>query len=124
VQLTDIDPALGLISEFGKLTKGTAGHIQMMRQAAIFTDGAISARLKTLGALLWSISARCEPCLKFYIHQAIRLGATQEEVGETLAVASAMGGCVGEMWALKAFKAYQDCCSGEVVEETEPSCCV
>lgn len=124
MQLTDIDPALGLITEFGKLTGCAAGHIQLMRQQAIFTDGAISARLKTLGALLWSISARCEPCLKFYMDQAVRLGATQEEVGETLAVASVMGGCVGEMWALKAFKAYKDSCSGQPVVEAEPSCCV
>jgi AhpD family alkylhydroperoxidase len=124
MQLTDIDPALGLMTEFGKLTKSTAGHIERMRQEAIFTDGAVPARLKALGALLWAISAHCEPCLKFYVQQAVRLGATQEEVGETLAVASTMGGCVGEMWAIKAFKAYKDCCSGQAIAEAESSCCV
>jgi AhpD family alkylhydroperoxidase len=124
MELTDIDPALGLMAEFGELTKGTARHLNRMRQETIFTDGAVPARLKTLGALLWAISARCEPCLKFYVHQAVRLGATQEEVGETLAVASTMGGCVGEMWALKAFKAYKDCCSGDGLEAAEPSCCL
>ncbi|ASW03908.1 hypothetical protein CJU94_37710 (plasmid) [Paraburkholderia aromaticivorans] len=97
MQLTDIDPALGLMAEFGKLTKNTAHHINQMRQEAIFSDGALPAPLKALAAMLWAISARCEPCFKFYVQQAVKLGATEQELGEVLAVASTMGGCVGEM---------------------------
>ncbi|RXZ42217.1 carboxymuconolactone decarboxylase family protein [Crenobacter cavernae] len=123
MQATDIDPALGLMAEFGRLTQGTTQHIQRMRQDAIFSEGAVPARYKTLAAMLWAISARCEPCFKFYVQQAVRLGATQEELGEVLAVASTMGGCVGEMWALKAFKAYKDFTSGKAAPEAEPSCC-
>ena len=44
-----------------------------MRQEAIFTDGAVPARYKALGAMLWAVSARCEPCIKFYVQQARRL---------------------------------------------------
>jgi nucleoside-diphosphate-sugar epimerase len=54
------------------------------------------------------------------------VGATQAELGEFLAVASTMGGCVGEMWALKAFKAYKDLANGEPATSTvteEPGCC-
>jgi AhpD family alkylhydroperoxidase len=78
-----------------------------MRREAIFAEGAVPARFKTLAAMLWAIAARCEPCAEFYVGEAVRLGATEEEIGEVLAVASAMGGCVGEMWALKAYKAYK-----------------
>ena len=124
MQLTDIDPALGLMAEFGKLTQGTTTHINQMRHAAIFSEGALPARIKALAAMLWAISARCEPCYKFYIQQAVKLGATREELGEVLAVASTMGGCVGEMWALKAFKAYQDYVSGQPAPEADPSCCM
>ena len=106
--LKAIDPALALMSEFSKETKNTAGHIQKMRQEAVFTDGVFPAKVKALAAALWGISARCEPCLKFYILKAKELGATEQEVGEFLAIASAMGGCVGEMWALKAYQAIQD----------------
>lgn len=122
----DIDPALDLMSEFGKVTKGTARHISQMRQDAIFGDGAVPARFKALAATLWAVSARCEPCFKFYVQEAARLGATQAELGEFLAVASTMGGCVGEMWALKAFKAYKDLANGEPAtsaETKEPGCC-
>jgi AhpD family alkylhydroperoxidase len=118
-----IDPALDLFGEFGKLTKGTAKHIAAMRQDVIFADGAVPARVKALAALVWSISARCEPCLKYYVQQAARLGATEAELGELLAVASVMGGCVGEMWALKAFQAYKDLTLGEAAAAEEPGCC-
>lgn len=115
--LKAIDPALGLIGEFSKLTKTTAGHVHKMRQEAVFTDGVFPAKVKALAAALWSISARCEPCLKFYMHRARELGATEREIGEFLAIASAMGGCVGEMWALKAYQALKD------QGETEANCC-
>lgn len=121
--MKEIDPALESLKEFGSLTGGVTEHIQAMRKQAIFTDGALPARHKALAAVLWSISARCEPCIKFYVTQAVRLGATEKELGEYLAVASTMGGCVGEMWALKAFHAYRNRDDDEP-EASEPSCCV
>ncbi len=118
--LEAIDPALGLMNEFSRLSAGTTQAIHGMRQRSIFTDGAISARHKALAAVLWSVSARCEPCIKFYVQEAKRLGATKEEIGEMLAVASTMGGCVGEMWALKAFHAYMN---GTQPADQTPGCC-
>jgi hypothetical protein len=56
MQHTDIDPALGLMAEFGKVTKGTVRHINQMRQDAIFADGAVPARYKALAATLWAVS--------------------------------------------------------------------
>lgn len=118
-----IDPALDLMGQFAKATHGVTRHIQQMRQAAIFTDGALPARQKALAAMLWSISARCEPCIAFYVQQAVTRGATEAELGDVLAIASTMGGCVGEMWALKAYKAYKDFTRGETTTVAEPSCC-
>lgn len=91
--------------QFAGISRGTARHLKLMRQEAIFSDGVLPARLKTLAAALWSVSARCEPCIRFYMQKAQELGATREEVGEMLAIASTMGGCVGETWAAKAFSA-------------------
>lgn len=128
MELKSIDPALELMKEFAKHTKGTVAHIQKMRQDAIFTEGAVPAKFKVLGAALWAISARCEPCIKFYIQQAIQAGVSEAELGEILAVASAMGGCVGEMWAIKAYKAYKDRLASTGAEQSapdpnDPSCC-
>lgn len=123
MSLNNIDPALDLMAEFGKLTSHTTRHVNQMRQDAIFRDGILPARVKALAAVLWSISARCEPCIKFYVQRAAKLGAAESELGEMLAVASTMGGCVGEMWALKAFKAYRDFAGDPGVPATELSCC-
>lgn len=106
--LKSIDKALGLMGEFGKLSHGTSQKINAMRVDAIFTDGEMPAKIKALVAALWGVSARCEPCLKYYILKAKELGATESETTEMLSIASAMGGCVGEMWALKAYQAYKE----------------
>lgn len=116
-ELTSIDPAFSHLREFAKATGRATTHLQDMRREAIFTDGAVPARLKALAAVLWSVSARCEPCLTFYIQKARELGATDAEVGEFLAIASVMGGCVGEMWALKAFHAATP------PSDAAPGCC-
>ncbi len=121
--LTDIDPALSLLGQFSRLTGGVAKHLQRMRQETIFSDGAVAAKYKALGAVLWAINARCEPCITFYVRQAIDKGASENELGEFLAVASTMGGCVGELWALKAFKAYKDIQGGRAEPEGDHSCC-
>lgn len=117
-QLTDIEPAYEHLGAFAKATKGTTGAIQGMRQRAIYTDGALSAKFKTLGALLWSISARCEPCVKYYALKSREHGATEEDIGEVCAVASTMGGCVGETWALKAFAAFKG------TDQVDETCCL
>lgn len=105
MNLNTIDPAFDVMKEYSRVSSGTVSHIQQMRQKAIFTDGVLNAKTKTLAAMLWAVSARCEPCLKFYAAKAVELGATEAELGEMLAVAATMGGCVGEMWAVKAFAA-------------------
>ena len=120
--LKEIDPAFDLMGQFGKITKGTGALIQKMRIQVIFTDGAVPSKFKAMAAVLWSVSARCEPCIAFYVQEAVKRGISEEELGEYLAVAATMGGCVGEMWALKAYKAYHEILSGEATE-SEQSCC-
>lgn len=119
--LEKIDPALGLMKEFAKVTNGVPAHVQKMRETTIFKEGIVPVKYKVLASVLWAINAKCEPCIRFYIQQAIKAGASEEELGEFLGVAATMGGCVGEMWAIKAYKAYRDSVSG--VEGQEESCC-
>ena len=118
--LEDIDPALGFFSDFEKLNHGTSAHIMKMRNEAIFTNSVFPAKLKTLLAMLWGISARCEPCLKYYVLKAKELDVSETELCEVLAVASVMGGCVGETWALKAYSAFK---SFEKSGTTDEKCC-
>lgn len=115
--LKEIEPAYEFLTEFAKATGGTTGSIQAMRQKAIYADGALPSKVKVLFALVWSISARCEPCVKYYASKAKEVGVTPQELGETCAVASTMGGCVGETWALKGFAAFHH------TDESVAECC-
>lgn len=114
---TDIDPAFELLGQYAKVAKGTTATLKKMRETTIYADGRFPAKVKVLAAMLWSISARCEPCIKHYAAKAKELGATDEEIGEFLALASTMGSCVGETWAVKAYAAFKD----EFAETT--TCC-
>lgn len=102
--------------DINEVTVRLERHLKVMRHEAIFRDGVLPARIKALAAALWSVSARCEPCIEGYMRQAREFGATPAETGEMLAIASAMGGCVGETWANKALSVMteerqtDDCC--------------
>lgn len=122
MDLKGIDPALELMKDFGKITNGMPNLIEQMRQKSIFSDGVVPKKFKILTAMTWAISARCEPCFKYYIQQAVKAGSSEQELGEFLAVASTMGGCVGEMWAIKAYKAFKDLDSGESSQGSEHCC--
>lgn len=100
---TETEPA-GLV-RFARVTHGATAQVEEMRKRHLYADGALPAKAKVLMALLWSINARCEPCIAYYAGRAAEVGATEAEIGETLAVATTMGACVAETWARKAFDA-------------------
>lgn len=55
-------------------------------------DGALSSAHKELIALAIGITEGCEDCVTLHTHDALRAGATREEVGEAIGVAVMMGG--------------------------------
>jgi AhpD family alkylhydroperoxidase len=105
VKLSDIDPSLAALPRFARVTNGSTRQVDEMRRQHLYADGALSAKTKILMALLWSVSSRCEPCIKYYAVRAKEAGVSDAELGETLAVATTMGACVAETWAVKAFDA-------------------
>jgi AhpD family alkylhydroperoxidase len=105
MKLTEIDPALAAFPRFGRASNGSTVQVDEMRRRHIYDDGVLSAKTKILMALLWSVNSRCEPCITYYARRAKELGASEAELGETLAVATTMGACVAETWAVKAFAA-------------------
>ena len=105
MKLTEIDPALGALPRFGRASNGSTAQVHEMRRRHLYGDGALSAKTKVLMALLWSVNSRCEPCIRYYAQSANELGASEAELGEALAVATTMGACVAETWAVKAFAA-------------------
>ena len=78
-----------------------------MAQAA-GKDGVLDKKTKELIALALSVGARCDPCVGYHAQALVQLGATREEVAETLGMAVYMGGGPSLMYAAKATAAFEE----------------
>lgn len=81
-----------------------------MAQAAT-KDGALDKKTKELIALAIGVSTRCDGCIGFHAEALVKLGASREEVEETLGMAIYMGGGPSLMYAadaMLAFEQFQD----------------
>ncbi len=58
----------------------------------VVKDGALSARTKELMMIGISVALRCEHCISKHVSEAVRLGATREEVMEAVSTAILMAG--------------------------------
>jgi len=63
---------------------GELGH-------AATAPGVLDAKTKELIALALSVAARCDPCIGFHTKALVKLGATRQELDETLGVTTYMG---------------------------------
>ena len=68
-------------------------------------EGALPAKTKELLALAIGIATNCEGCIAFHVHDALKAGATRDEITETVAVAVMMGGGPATMYGSEAIVA-------------------
>src|SRR6516225_418814 len=103
------------------ITKRVSGDLRKLRQDIPDTmkafsalaqvagrDGAIDKKTKELIALAIGIATRCDGCIGFHVEALVRLGATRQEVEETLGMAVYMGGGPSLMYAADAIAAYEE----------------
>jgi AhpD family alkylhydroperoxidase len=67
---------------------------------------ALDTKTKELIALGISVAIRCAPCIAFHAESAVKLGATREEVMETVGLAIYMGAGPSVMYAAQAVEAF------------------
>jgi AhpD family alkylhydroperoxidase len=92
-----------------KMRKDTPRIMQAfstLAQAAT-SDGALDKKAKELIALALGVAAHCDGCIGFHVETLVKLGATRQEVEETLGVAVYMGGGPSLMYAADAMAAYE-----------------
>lgn len=93
----------------GKLVKelpGTiAGFAHLHKEAG--SAGTVDAKTKELIALGIAVAIRCEDCIAYHVHDALKAGASHAEIVETLGVAILMGGGPAAMYACEAYDALQ-----------------
>lgn len=66
---------------------------------------ALDGATKELIALAISVATRCEPCIAYHAEGAVKAGASQAQIAETLAMAVYMGAGPSVMYAAKALEA-------------------
>ncbi|MCC2667578.1 MAG: Carboxymuconolactone decarboxylase family protein [Armatimonadetes bacterium] len=85
----------GPISAFGQL------HDRSL------ADGALSGKVKELIALGIGITSRCDGCIAYHVHDAVKAGATRAEILETIGVAVMMGGGPASVYGCEALAALE-----------------
>lgn len=105
---------------YSELCKDLSGNLKALRKGipdvmqgfsalaqAASRDGALDKKTKELIALALGVAARCDGCIGFHTEALVRLGATRQEVEETLGMAIYMGGGPSLMYAADAIAAFE-----------------
>jgi len=94
-----------LVSNGSKVYKA---FLDMEKEA--FSDGTLKKKHKELIALGISLIINCESCMEWHTGEALKSGASEQEIIETIEVAIEMGGgpaTVSSRFALKALEYYK-----------------
>ena len=92
-------------TELRKLIPETMAGFGAMSKAAT-QPKVLDEKTKELIALALGVAAHCDGCIGFHTRTLARLGATREEIGETLGMAIYMGGGPALMYAADALRAF------------------
>ena len=77
-------------------------------ERAAMAEGTLSAKTKELMALALGVAARCDPCIGYHVQALVKLGASRQELDETLGVVVYTGGGPAPMYAANAIAAFDE----------------
>lgn len=78
-----------------------------MHDAAL-APGALDTKVKELIALALAVSAQCDGCIAAHAKAAARLGASEQEVAETIGVVMLMDGGPATVYGPRALATFQE----------------
>jgi AhpD family alkylhydroperoxidase len=106
---------------FRALTKQTSARLTTLRanipdtmkgfgdlSRNAMADGALDMKTKELIATALSVAAQCDPCIGYHTQSLVKLGATRQELDETLGIAIYMGGGPSLMYAASAVASFDE----------------
>lgn len=93
-----------LMGELGTKIPETMKGFNALHKASIL-DGSLPSKTKELIALGIAITVRCDGCIAFHVHDALKAGATSVEIMETIGVAILMGGGPAVVYGCEAMEA-------------------
>jgi len=74
----------------------------------VYADGVLSTKTKRLMAIAIAIKDGCPGCITFQTKMAVEAGASKEEIVESMAVATSMGGTTAHAWVWIVVKLLQE----------------
>ncbi len=91
----------------GKLSSEIPGSIKGFSQLhqQSLQDGVLPRKMKELIALSISITTPCAGCIAYHVHDALKAGASREEILEAIGVAVMMAGGPGLVYGCEALEA-------------------
>jgi AhpD family alkylhydroperoxidase len=106
---------VSLMRELNRNIGPTMNGFGQMHKAGM-TTGALDNKSKELIALGIAIAARCTGCIAFHVHDALKAGASEDEINETIGVAVVMGGGPAVMYGCEALQALKEFHGGIIAE--------
>ncbi len=105
---TEIREKLNSLSRaIGTKIPSTMGAFATLHKEAL-KDGALPRKTKELMAVAISITNHCKGCIGYHVHDALKAGASKEEVMETIGVAMMMGGGPSMVYGCEALAALEE----------------
>lgn len=92
------------IGEFGVLSPDTLSGYQKLSKAGHKAD-LLGAKTRELIALAVSVTTRCDGCITVHTAEALKHGASKEEIAEALGVAVALNAGAAMVYSARALDA-------------------
>jgi AhpD family alkylhydroperoxidase len=104
---------LGRIGDIGKLSPDTVAGYQALSKSGQKT-GHLDAKTRELISLAVAVTTRCDGCITIHSGEALKHGATHEEIAEALGVAVAMNAGAALVYSARVMDALH-------AHETQPA---
>ena len=98
---------MGRIGEIGKLSPDTLAGYQTLSKAGEKT-GKLDAKTRELIALAVAVTTRCDGCITVHTGEALKHGATHEEIAEALGVAVALNAGAALVYSARVMDAVNE----------------
>jgi AhpD family alkylhydroperoxidase len=95
---------MGRIGDIAKLSPDTVKGYQTLSGAGEKT-GHLDAKTRELISLAVAVTTRCDGCITVHVGEALKHGATREEIAEALGVAIAMNAGAALVYSARAMDA-------------------
>jgi AhpD family alkylhydroperoxidase len=92
------------LSQFMKLTPDSVRGYQTL-SAANAKDSKLGAKVRELISLAVAVTTHCDGCITVHTDNALKAGATREEIAEALGVAMAMNAGAALIYSLRTLDA-------------------